>query len=208
MKISDKIAQLASQLEERGLTKLADELDTLLDEILSSESSTDLFSQEPDAAGGSGPLMPSSMAADDGLMDEMGSDLISEAPAPAPKPALTPEQEKERMVKRISKKVMSVCEEQQFFRDIPRLMKEVQVKKLSNTELHNTFKLQSKRMIQCAAELMNKLCERNHVELTEHEKFGMIRKMGLELLDRCGCGQLKYDFVSAMAEYKNEGHTL
>jgi hypothetical protein len=210
MKIAEQMVKIASELEKRGLRKVADELDTLLDEILAMDKSTDLHGQEPEAVGGSGPLPPSSMAADDGMLAAapMASEVAPVEPVAPPKPALTPEQEKDRLVKRIARKVMATCEEQQFFKDIPRMLRETQMKKLSPAELHSTFKLQAKRLIQCAAELMNRLLERNHVELSEHEKFGLIRKLGLEALDRCGCGTFKYDFVSAMAEYKSEGHTL
>lgn len=210
MKIAEQMVKIASELEKRGLHKIADELDSLLDEILAMENPVDLHSQEPDAAGGSGPLPPSSMAADDGMLADapLAEELPVTPPVEPAKPALTPEQEKDRMVKRIARKVMATCEEQQFFKDIPRMLRESQMKKVSPSELHGTFKLQAKRLIQCAAELMNKLLARNNIELSEHEKFGLIRKMGLEVLDRCGCGQLKYDFVSAIAEYKGEGHTL
>lgn len=211
MKIAEELVKLAGELEKRGLHKIADDLDRLLDEILAQDGGVDLVSQEPEAVGGSGPLMPSEMAANDGAMMADApamADVLPEAPMVPEKPAMTPEQEKDRMLKRVYRRVMAGCEEQQFFKTIPALMRDSQMKKISPAELHSTFKLQAKRLIQCAAEQLNKLTGRHELDLSEHDKMGVIRKMGLEILDRCGCGQLKYDFVAAMAEYKNEGHAL
>lgn len=213
MTIANKIAKIASDLEKRGLIKQADELDRLLDELLGAGGqATDMTGHEPDAAGGTGPLPPAEMAADDGVLD-LGADMdaglaglsapVEEAPS---KPELTPEQLKDRTVRGIVRKVSKHCEALDLFREIPRLMKEVKLRKESDQNVHNAFKLQAKRYVQCALEMMNKLCDKYHIDLSDHEKFGLIRKMGLEALDRSGVGVLKYDFVSALAEYKGEGH--